>query len=91
MTVELDVFSGRPNPRWELTEQERQRVEKLLSGPPEEADPGTGAKAGLGYRGFVLTEGARRIRAGAGTALETYLAGLARERGYGGLLEDLRC
>lgn len=87
MTVELDVFSGRPNPQWVLTDDERQRVEELLRGLPEGTDPGPGATTGLGYRGFVLVEGPRQTRAGAGTALETYLRQLARERGYGELLE----
>jgi hypothetical protein len=51
MEVELDVFSGRPNPTWRLTPGERRelvrRVDRLSSAA---ADP----TAGLGYRGFVL-------------------------------------
>ena len=53
MRVELDVFSGRPNPRWELDEDSAVALQRLLSGlsvstdtPPKEP--------GLGYRGFVF-------------------------------------
>ncbi len=62
MLVELDVFSGRPNPRWELdeprSEELRQLQERLTSTnrvPPE--------PPGLGYRGFVYTDAAGRVRA----------------------------
>jgi hypothetical protein len=51
MVVELDVFSGRPNPRWELDEKSAATVTRLQSSlhlarraPP---DP-----PALGYRGF---------------------------------------
>jgi hypothetical protein len=54
MTVELDVFSGRPNPRWELDEDSAESLRLLISGLP----PATGVPqepSGLGYRGFVFT------------------------------------
>lgn len=51
MVVELDVFSGRPNPRWDLDEKSAATVTRLKSSlrrtiraPP---DP-----PALGYRGF---------------------------------------
>lgn len=52
--VILDVFSGRPNPRWTLTEAEAGELAALLS-----ALPAAGAAAGprppdLGYRGFRI-------------------------------------
>jgi hypothetical protein len=53
MVVELDIFSGQPNPRWELSrEQARILQEKLLllparSGPAHMFD-------GLGYRGVIV-------------------------------------
>jgi hypothetical protein len=54
MLVELDIFSGRPNPRWKLDEMARRRLVELHHGlqptvdqPPE--------PPGLGYRGFVYT------------------------------------
>lgn len=50
--VELDIFSGRPNPRWALDGRVAERLRELQSrlrfvqGRPPEAP-------GLGYRGFV--------------------------------------
>jgi hypothetical protein len=51
--VELDVFSGRPNPRWTLDTELAQRVADLLQkqGHPKVASL---PSAILGYRGFVL-------------------------------------
>ena len=55
MLIELDVFSGRPNPRWALDEASARELRQLMSRlavttdtPPE--------PPGLGYRGFVLTD-----------------------------------
>lgn len=53
MVVELDIFSGQPNPRWELSgESARIFTEKLRSlparsGPAHMFD-------GLGYRGLIV-------------------------------------
>jgi hypothetical protein len=62
MRVELDVFSGRPNPRWELDEDSAVALRCLLSRlsvstdtPPKEP--------GLGYRGFVFAGETGRQRA----------------------------
>lgn len=51
--VELDVFSGRPNPAWSLSGAEKSHLVELLSGLPsgevrELPEP-------LGYRGFAVT------------------------------------
>jgi hypothetical protein len=61
MLVELDVFSGRPNPRWELDEPAADELRRLLrrltvaaATPPE--------PPGLGYRGFVVTDDGREFR-----------------------------
>jgi hypothetical protein len=62
MLVELDVFSGRPNPRWELDEpasRELRRLESALS-PATLAAP---EPPGLGYRGFVYSDPAGTSRA----------------------------
>jgi hypothetical protein len=50
--VELDIFSGRPNPVWELGEAEVRELESRI----ERATPSQEiiALPGLGYRGFVL-------------------------------------
>jgi hypothetical protein len=52
MIVELDIFSGRPNPRWELGEPARRelyRTEQALN----LAEAAANAPPPLGYRGFV--------------------------------------
>src|SRR5262245_50509919 len=53
MQIEVDLFSGRPNPHWELSAAESGEVLALLDalpacpfGPPPES---------LAFRGFVLT------------------------------------
>jgi hypothetical protein len=52
VTVELDVYSGRPNPTWTLTAQEvaelTQRLQKLATLPT------VPTVDNLGYRGFLL-------------------------------------
>lgn len=61
VTVTLQVFSGVPNPTWELTESQTRELSKrlaalntrTLSKPP-------GIAGGLGYRGFVV-ESSREI------------------------------
>jgi len=55
-TVELDIFSGRPNPRWNLSKADsKELIERVLSDPslllPLNAETG-----GLGYRGFIISE-----------------------------------
>lgn len=91
--VELDVYSGRPNPTWVLSDEDsaelRRRIEAL---PPTTGSAPTG---NLGYRGFLvrLTEGAEpaRIRQivllpdgsardAAGRALERWLLDTGRGR-----------
>jgi hypothetical protein len=60
--VELDAFSGRPNPRWELDEPSSQQLRQLqgrltstLESVPE--------PPGLGYRGFLYADGSGQVRA----------------------------
>jgi hypothetical protein len=52
-TVELDVFSGRPNPTWTLSDEQTLALGELLGGLEH-----TGRSAarfdGLGYRGFLV-------------------------------------
>lgn len=51
VVIELDVFSGRPNPRWELDERSVRRLvdihRQLTAIVRPSAEP-----PGLGYRGF---------------------------------------
>lgn len=48
-TVTLLIFSGRPDPKWELPEEDARELVKLLESH-RSASPG----ANLGYRGFFL-------------------------------------
>jgi len=50
--IELDAFSGRPNPRWTLPEPQGSAfMARLHALPPV---PGAAAPDGLGYRGFIV-------------------------------------
>ena len=51
--VELDAFSGRPNPRWELTRAETAEFLMLLRALPR-AHGSYSTGGGLGYRGFIV-------------------------------------
>ena len=56
--VELDIFSGMPNPTWVLTDAEADSfVKQLAAAPP---GPATELSGNLGYRGFIVqvTQGA---------------------------------
>jgi hypothetical protein len=52
-TVEVDVFSGRPNPTWTLSTTERADLRERLADLPA-ADPAA-FSSNLGYRGFLVT------------------------------------
>jgi len=53
MRVELDVFSGRPNPGWQLSPAEVRDLKEKLAGLPRCDQPVS--EPALGYRGFVLS------------------------------------
>ena len=59
LEVELDVFSGRPNPRWVLPADERDSLLNLVASLKEAGGPMPAA--GLGYRGFILRDRDREI------------------------------
>jgi hypothetical protein len=52
LRVELDIFSGRPNPVWALGELELVALEIMI----KQATPSHGSVdiPGLGYRGFIV-------------------------------------
>jgi len=54
LQIELDAFSGRPNPRWELTGAQAAEFLTLLRALPPAQGRHLTAE-GLGYRGFVVS------------------------------------
>jgi hypothetical protein len=59
--VELDVFSGRPNPRWELDDRASQELRQLQSRLTK-AREAAAEPPGLGYRGFLYGDRVRVYR-----------------------------
>ena len=55
ISIELDVFSGRPNPFWELNPSESGELLKELSPLPEADKNKAEFFDGLGYRGFIIS------------------------------------
>lgn len=55
MLVELDIFSGVPNPQWHMAEPDREKFLKLLQKLPQQETEEMGTP-GLGYRGFIVFE-----------------------------------
>jgi hypothetical protein len=56
LEVELDIFSGMPNPSWTLSEsQEKELYERVRSDPSQAASARTASqRLGLGYRGLIV-------------------------------------
>jgi hypothetical protein len=54
ISVEMDVFSGRPNPSWELDSSEAGELLKQLFPLPEADKNKAEFNDGLGYRGFII-------------------------------------
>lgn len=58
LTVQLMVYSGRPNPSWELSEsQSASLIDALSQGVREGSRVAQPAEPGLGYQGFLVTSG----------------------------------
>jgi hypothetical protein len=62
MIVELDVFSGRPNPRWELDEPRSQRLLQIQN-QLKLSDRAPAELPALGYRGFWYSDENGRVHA----------------------------
>lgn len=59
LEVELDIFSGMPNPTWVLSKRQETTLYELLSAEPNQISPVTNdERFGLGYRGLIV----RRIK-----------------------------
>ena len=74
LRVEIDAYSGRPNPNFDLPPLDAQELAKLLRDLPHAK--GTPPESGLGYRGFVISNDAgvlsglpRRVRVFAGRVI----------------------
>jgi hypothetical protein len=103
LRVELDVFSGRPNPRWTLAGA---RLADVIRHLPEGAQVEAAEPTHLGYRGFVLRANGERavvfggvihLRSAEGrqvrrddSGLEDLLLAQARELGYGDVIDAIR-
>src|SRR5512146_409836 len=57
LQVEVDLFSGRPNPQWIITDADatRELLETVSRTPGVAAKPGTGYQ-GLGFREVVVSQ-----------------------------------
>src|SRR5688572_2192114 len=55
LKVELDIFSGRPNPSWVLSGKEEQELIDRVQADPSIMIPVTAPVGGLGYRGYIVT------------------------------------
>lgn len=60
LEVELDIFSGMPNPTWVLSQHQETELYELLSAEPNQISRATilNKRFGLGYRGLIV----RRIK-----------------------------
>jgi hypothetical protein len=103
--IQLDIFSGRPNPTWTVAGETADRLWSLLRdlepAPPQEPPD-------LGYRGFLLVAPPQTVRAYNGTlaflptreerptyyrdsgGIEETLLDQARELGYGQVIDAFR-
>ena len=77
MLIELDVFSGRPNPRWELDERTTRELQRLLrrlkrsTATPAEPPWMDGPEIVRVYRGYLRTR--RAVYADASMTVEKFL------------------
>ena len=55
LRIELDIFSGRPNPSWILSPKEERELVDRVKSDPSLMLPVTAATGGLGYRGYIIT------------------------------------
>lgn len=55
LQVELDIFSGRPNPTWTLSEKEEKELLDRVAADPQIMLPEGATSGRLGYRGYVVS------------------------------------
>lgn len=61
MRVELDIFSGRSNPRWDLDEARTTELRELQAGLRQSREAALEPPS-LGYRGFLYSDGTKTAR-----------------------------
>lgn len=71
MIVVIDMYSGRPNPRFELSKDEITKVSSLLADNTVDSHPSI-----LGFRGVIVDD--KFVRRG--SVLEEYLLKLAESK-----------
>jgi hypothetical protein len=90
ITVELDIFSGNPNPEWTLTrKEESELIARVLAEPSLTQPP---KKAGrLGYRGFIISasDEAKESLKKSGLPSRFYLSAKRNVRAEKSLLDSL--
>lgn len=87
MLVELDIFSGRPNPRWVVGNQTAQRLYQLCRDLQRTDQPILQPPA-LGYRGFIFTLDGQPVRAWEGSVIVGRIVYLDPAHEIEGLLFD---
>lgn len=55
LQVELDIFSGRPNPTWNLSDKEEKELLDRIAADPKLMLPEGATNGRLGYRGYVVS------------------------------------
>ena len=104
MEIELDAFSGRPNPRWLASAEGAASVTRALSSLPDA--PHQPEPTHLGYRGFIIRYDGQQARvyrghvsvAAAATSrtlvdsagIEAQLIADASQRGFGDIVTPLQ-
>ncbi|MEU1377569.1 hypothetical protein ABZ442_28510 [Streptomyces triculaminicus] len=80
MLVELDLFSGRPAPRWRLDPGAAEEFRTLTAALPPAGTAPQPRTPGLGYRGFIVTDGEKVTRVFAGHVTEGTTSRVDRDR-----------
>lgn len=104
MEIELDAFSGRPNPKWLASPEQAASLSKVLLSLPEA--PSEPQPSHLGYRGFIIRDQSQQTRVYRGhvfvtvagstrsftdsARLEEQLIADASQRGFGDIFTALQ-
>ena len=104
MEIELDAFSGRPNPRWLASAEDAASLMRSLSSLPDA--PHQPEPTHLGYRGFIMRYEGQQARvyrgrvfvSAAGTSrtlvdsarIEAHLIADASQRGFNDIVTALQ-